>query len=526
MGKYKWLFLLMLICTLCSCKKTEFDSEIKVEEVFVEFVTSNEVDINYKLSQLGYEETGVTYYKKDNPSATVTVMAIRQNNRLKLSLQSLEANTEYVFKVFYKVDKEQKTDTKEYTVKTLSTELAKFKLEVKSSTIIYDDQGNFTVDIEGEKLNNLNLSELEIKVNLSPVTLSYPVHIADDRYKITIKGVVNPINKNNAISGYYQGKEIFFQSVPFVFDGERYWLTYQATSLRGYKTSVLNNEIYYFLDGKVYKWNDAEQRMVNTGNIPAETIYNNSGGVLFDGQLFFQVMEKISPPLGTDLSDYYKYPEGYSYNPATGKWTVFTFKENQFKNNRFIRNSICFVHKGDLYLVFSLVDETDANSKLPINANHFIYRYNKTTLQFETAGSLNTEIINFLFISVNEQLYLTGHVPVYDQGFKVSATLAIFNVAANFDLKEIYRGGTVAQPLVFTPKDVTVYDQKILIIGAQNDFILFDPADQKSYQVHFKNNIANMYMSSFFYYDNKLHLHGNLNFNSSMIYEISIAKGR
>ncbi|WP_449440028.1 hypothetical protein [Pedobacter steynii] len=65
MGNCKWLVLGIIICAFWSCKKTETtDPEIIVEDLYVEFVDSNLVDISYKLSHLGYQETGVSYYKK------------------------------------------------------------------------------------------------------------------------------------------------------------------------------------------------------------------------------------------------------------------------------------------------------------------------------------------------------------------------------------------------------------------------------------------------------------------------------
>lgn len=529
MEKCKWIFFLTVLCSICSCKKgTELSTNILVQDVYVEFVTSNQVDINYKLSQLGYEETGVVFYKKNNPSATTIVKAIRENNLLKLSLQKLEPNSEYVFKVFYKLNGEQKTDTKDYTVKTLSEELAKYALEIKSTGINYDDQGNFTLDIEGENLQNLNLSQLEIKVNLNPVTIDYPVLIAGTRYKITIKGTVRTVNSNYAVQGLYQGKEIFFQSVPFAFNGDRYWISFKETNLRGYFASVFENELYYFFDKQVSKWNDAAQRFTVIGNIPENTINTINGsavGTSFDGQLFFPPTERTYWPNQTDLSDAYKYPEAYSYNLGSAKWTTYSFKEQSFsRSSRTIRNNNYFIHKGELYMAYSLVDDQTANPGLLIKTDNFIYHYNKSTKQFETAANLETKILYFNFISLNNQMYLTGLVPVTDQGFNLSATFAIFKVEDNFSLKEIYRGGTVTQPLTFIPKSVVLYDQKILITSALDDFKLFDPTEQKLYQVYLKTNLPNMYMNGFFNYNNKLHINTDLGFTSSKIYEVSIAK--
>lgn len=524
MGRYKWLILFSVLCAFCSCKKQVelVDPEIAIENVYVEFIKSNQVDINYKLSHVGYQATGVSYYKKTEPATVILVNAVRESDLLKLSLQGLEANTEYVFKVFYKQNNEQKADTKEYTVKTLTAEMAKFALEVKSTGVNYDEKGNFTLDIEGENINNLNLSELDIKVNQAPVTIGYPTLLSNKRYKITIKGTVNPVNGNNSVQGLYQGKEILFQTIPFVFDGDRYWLTAQLSATRGYYASVFNNELYYFYNKQVFKWNDTEQRLSATGSIQEGTIDGNVIGFQFDGQLFFRPVKAAYSPNQNDISDYYNYPEIYSYSPGTNKWSAYSFKEQKYvPGTHVIGNNNYFVHKGELYVAYSLNEDGGAVPNAYLKSYNFIYHYNRLTKQFESAASLAIEIINFHFISINNQLYLTGLVPVYDQGFKVSATFAVFKVDDNFKLQEVYRGGTVAQPLTFFPSSVIAYDQKILIVAKPDDFKLFDPSDQKLYQVFLKNNIPNIYLGGFFNYNNKLYLNG-----SQTSYEISIVKGR
>jgi hypothetical protein len=522
MGNCKWLVLGVIICAFWSCKKTETtDPEIIIENLYVESIDSNLVSISYKLSHLGYQETGVSYYKKSNPTAVKVVNAIREDDRLKLSLQSLEPNTEYVFKVFYKQNDEQKINGKEYNVKTLSTELAKYNLIIREANIECDVDGNFSVDIEGDNLVNLNLSELDIKVNLNRVTVGYPVKLQDNKYKINIKGKVNAVNQNYAIQGYYKGREIFFQTANFVFGGEGYWLTYQPTSLPGiFYPSVLNNEIYSFSQDQIFKWNAADQRLSVIANLQRGTAYLGGAGIQFNGQLFFPATGN-SHLSENDPSVINNYPEGYSYLPATDKWTAYPFKVHSTVKNRYVLNSNYFIHKNELYLVYSLADDAGGYPAVPKRADNFIYHYNKLTKQFEEKAKLDTEIINYHFISLNNQLYLLGLVPVFDQGFKVSATFAVFKVDDNFKSNEVYRGGTVKNPLTFFPKNVVAYDQKILISVAVDDFKLFDPAEMKLYQVGLRNGIDRVYLGAFFDYNNKLHFTAD-----GYAYEFSIVKGR
>ncbi|SEQ91574.1 hypothetical protein [Pedobacter rhizosphaerae] len=527
MERYKWLIVLLLFCSALACKKqtTSIEQKTAVENLFIELITSRQIDINYNLSHLGYESTGITYYKKADPASQTTILAIREKDRLALSLQSLTPNSEYVFKIFYKINGKQITDVKEYTLKTLTEEAEKYAMVIKSPSINYDEKGNFTIDIEGENLQNINLSQLEIKVNLRTAVLNYPTQISGAKYKLTIKGIIPANNMNYAVQGYYQGKEIFFQSVPFIYDGDRYWMSLQLTSLRGYAPSVFNNELYYFFNKQVTKWNDPEQRLVELEGIPDGTInpaLAQPTALEFDGKLFFSPLPAGYLPDPEKYSEYYSYPQGYAYQPGNSKWSIFAFKDQHYPNSsRIITNSNYFVHKGELYLTYSIVNDRAPSPMTPSKIDNYLYHYNKSNNNFERRNFFSQEIKNYHFISINNQLYLLGLVPVFDQGFKVSATFAIFRVTDNFSLEEYYKGGTLVSPESFTARYITIYDQKILMSVAENDFRIFDLNERKLYPVYFKNNISNVHIGNFFLYNNKHHL-----FADQKNYEISIQKGR
>lgn len=518
---------MILFFILSACKKEVLvDPKIIVDKVYIEAIKSDRIDVNYSLSELGYQETGAVYFKKTNPNQVNYVNAVRVDGKLKFALQNLEANSDYVFKIFFQQNNERKIDSQEYTVKTLSTEALAFGLQVKSPSVQFDDDGNFTMDIEGDHLNNLNLTELELKVGFTKLSFGYPVLVSGNKYKITVKGKVNPINANYSIIGSYQGKEVLFQSVPFVYNEDRLWLTFKPTNLRGYDVSVFNADLYYFYDNKVFRWDDATQRMVAIGAIPVGTIQPNSVGLQFEGQLFFPVTPKTIVPDSKDLADFYIYPEAYSYDVANGKWTVFPFLKQQYgKRNRMIENAKYFIHKNELYFTYSLRDGVSAIPTTDANIENFLFHYNKVTKQFESI-SFNKEIIYYGFVSINNQMYLTGLVPVYDQGFKVSATFAVFKVSDNFTFTEIYRGGTVANPLTLYVKHSAVYDQKILIGLSISDFLLFDPVTSQLSKVYLKTYFNHNYLGSFFIYNNKLHLSADFLSYNQKSYEISINKGR
>lgn len=530
MERYSWLFIVALIGLFSSCTKNKelTDSEIKAEEVYIEWIQSNRIDINYKLSYLGYEETGVSYYKKSEPGKVNDIKAIRQDGVLKLSLENLEPNTAYVFNVFFTQNKVKKMDLKEYVFNTLSPELAKFALRVTNSVINYDQDGRFSAELEGENLQNLNLSDLDLRVNNNAVRIGYPVPIANNRYKVVINGTVNAGNGNYAITGVYQGKQILLQSVPFVFDGDSWWLSYKSTNLRGLTSSLFDGSLYYFFDNKVHKWNDPEQRLQPVGQIQAGTIVGNISGTQFDGQIFFPAVDKTYYPNPNDYSDFEHYPEAYAYVPSTDKWNSFSFKTYvTWKGQLRIENNNYFIHKDNLYLTYSVVNATSADPNSPYINKNYIFQYNKGTQTFLKKIELPAEIINYHLISINNQLYLLGLIPLYDQGFKISATLAVFKVSnEDFMLEEIYRGGTISQPITLVAKGVIEYDGKILIAASLYDFYLFDPVEKRLSDVYLKNNINQMYFGGLFYYNNKLHLNADLGFTSQRIYEISIAKSR
>ncbi|RYF21006.1 MAG: hypothetical protein EOO42_11375 [Flavobacteriales bacterium] len=527
MERYRYVIMLLLSIAFFGCKKKEvLDPEIAVEKVYVETVASDRIELNYTLSHLGYGETGVAYAKKSDPSQLIYVNAIRLNGVLKLALQNLEPNTDYIFKVFFEQNGERKIDLKEYSVKTLTKEAQLFKLQVVGTSVNYDDNGNFTLLIEGDNLNNLNLKEFELKIGVAKLTFGYPVLVSGNKYHITAKGIVNPVNASNAIVANYQEKEIMFQSVPFVFDGERFWLTYKPTSFRGYYVSVFGADLYYFYDNQVFRWDDTAQRMVMLTSIPDGTIQANSVGVQFDNQLFFPVVSKRVWPNPKDLYDYNVYPEAYSFEVGSTKWTSFPFLDQAFgKANREIEIANYFIHKDELYLAYTVKDGSSAIPTTNINRINLLYHYNKVKKDFEKID-FNAEVIHYSFVAVNNKLYLSGLAPVYDQGFKVSATFVVYEVADNFTLKEIYRAGTTNNPLSIISKYTIAYENKILVGISTSDFLLFDPAVIQLYQVYLRNNFTHTYFNGFFRYNNKLHLNADLLSTSQKIYEISIVKGR
>jgi hypothetical protein len=524
MAKYRVLFLTVISFLLFSCKKdsSKSTSEISIKELYVTAVKAKEIKLNYTFSNLGYQETGVEFYKKSDPSVVTRVKAIREKDVLLVVLQDLLPETEYGFKVYFKQDNEYKTDTKEYSVKTLVAESAGYALEVKNPTVIYDEKGSFSLDIEGDKLNELVLSDLVITLNNIPLANDYPIRIADNKFKFIIKGAISPANANYTISGTYQGKRILSQTLFFTLAGGSYWIDFQPTNLYSFYPTVFDNELWVFRDTQVSKWIDAEVRLKNVSTVPANTFVTSAAGYQFEGQIFFPPTEKTFYNNPSDLTDSYKYPEGYSYSPATDSWSTFSFKAQSYaKTNRNIQSANYFVHKAELYLTYGVKDNALSYPGQKLKTDNYLFHFNKSSRQFEEAGKMTDELMNFHYVSVDDQLYLLGLVPAVDQGFKLGATFAVFKMSDSFVAEQIFLGGTTAEALELIAKSVVPYDHKILISAVNTDFRLFDPSLRKLYPVYLKSQMPQINTGLFLNYKGKL----NLNADYQKIYEVSISKG-
>lgn len=527
-GAFKSISFLFLFFLLSCCKKSEQEA-ISISEVFFTSIKSDQVDINYKLSELGYQETGVYFYKKTTPKDIQKLKAIRRDGILYLSLQGLDPDTEYVFNIFYKQNDREKIDEKEHLVKTLLLSDANFAIKVVNNPILVDENGDFTVEIEGENLNELNLADLEIRIANAVTSFGHPVSTSGNSYKITLTGKAQLIDGNRLFIVLYKGKEIFFQAVPFSFTIERYWLSYNPTNLRGYRNSVFKNELYYFINNSVSKWSESEQRMLPVGTANSQNGFNigTDPGIEFDNKLFFPPVIK-SVHTGQDLSISNSYPQAYSYSPTDNLWLSYPFENKNYpQRNRMIHNANFFIQGGELFLTYSLTDEAWVNPLNPPPSENLLYRYNRLSKQFDEINALTDKIQNYHFISIDEQLYLLGLAPVYDQGFELSATLCVYKVnPQTFQLQEIYRGGTIHQPETLRVKYVVNHEGNILMGISINDYRLFNPENLKLFKIYQRNNISGTYFDGFFNYNQKIHLIANANFTSQKVYEISIEKGR
>jgi len=511
--------------TLWSCKKEENPpgAEIKVQDVYITSVQAQRVDIIYKLSQLGYKETGIIYFPKDRPTEQHTAVAIRKNDQFNLSLHNLEPNTEYVLKVYHKTNEGEKKDEQEFVVKTLSATSLKFNLEISSPEVAIND-GKFKIDIEGDYLNELNLSELNIKVNDKAVSIAYPVRIAAQRYKLTISGQAQSGVSGHLITASYSEEEIFSKYIPVKSDAEQYVLNAKAVNLPQGWYSAYKNKLYSFIDEKILRWDEANYRMITLGSFNEGFIWGNTPCFEFDNQMFFVPFQKGNYPDPKDPSKYERYMDVVSYSPEGNIFNDYPLLDRKYDKELAIETSQFFVHKSEMYLAFTLADLSGQFANKPITRTNFIYKYNRSRKQFEYVIGLKTDILSYHFTSINNQIYLIGLVPVTDQGFHLTSTFGAFKVSDTFDLESIYTGGTLTKPIKFPLKGIAKIDDKILIVADIGDFKIFDPINRVLHQVNIKQGLSGQYYNGLFTYNNMLHINTDAGFTSQMIYELSISK--
>jgi hypothetical protein len=525
MEKFKFAFVMIFMLILWSCKKEEnpASTEIKVQDVYITSVQAQRVDIVYKLSHLGYKETGVIYFPKDRPTEQHTAIAIRKNDQFNLSLNNLDPNTEYVLKVYHKTNQGEKKDEEEFVVKTLSATSLKFNLEISNSEVAIHD-GRFKIEIEGDYLNELNLSELNIKVNDKAASIAYPVQIAAQRYKMTISGQAQWGVSGHLVTASYREEEILAHYIPIKSDAERYVLNAKAVNLPPGWYSAYKNKLYSFIDEQVLRWDEANYRMVTLRSFEEGFIWGNTPCFEFDNQMFFVPSQKGNYPDPKNPSKYERYLEVVSYSPEGNIFNDFPLLDRTYDKELTIETSQFFVHKSEMYLAFTLADMSAQYANKPITRTNLIYKYNRSRKQFEYVSGLNTDILSYHFTSINNQIYLIGLVPVTDQGFQLTSTFGAFKVSDAFDLEPIYTEGTLTKPIKFPLKGIAKIDDKILIVAAIGDFKIFDPINRVLHQVNVSQGLSGQYYNGLFTYNNMLHINIDAGFTSQMIYELSVSK--
>lgn len=517
---------MVMLLALGACKKEENAAApaLTAQDVFITSVQAQRINMVYKLSRLGYKETGVIYYAKDQPSEQHKVPAIRRNEQFELSLQNLKPNSEYSFKIYITTNEAVKNEDKEYGFKTLSDKSLKFNLQINSSEVVLQG-GKFSIDLEGDYLNELNLSELQIRVNNQAATVSYPVRMEGHRYKLTISGLSQGDVAGHLITASYREETLLEHYIPVKNTVGRYLLAAKKVNLPPGWYSVYKDNLYSFFQGKVLRWDPAAHRMVTVRTFEDGYVWDNTPCFEFDNQMFFVPSSKAIYPDPNDLSKYQQFLNIISYSPETNSFQEYPLLDRMYgEADLTIETSQFFIHKSELYLAFTLVDLSGQYTNRPITRTNFIYKYNKSGKRFDPLSGFKTDIISYHFTSINNQIYLIGLVPVTDQGFQLAATFGAFKVSDTFGVQPIYTAGTLTKAVKFPLKGIAKVNDKILIVSAPGDFKVFDPITRTLHEVYVNPGMSGYYYSGLFTYKNVLHINTDAGFTSQAIYELSISK--
>lgn len=531
---FRTIFIFFVACLFFGCKKdSNTPQEIDVEDFYVIGVTSDKIILSYKLNQLGYLETGVTVSKENDQSELDRINALRVNDEFQLSVQNLQPNTGYIIQVFWKTVDGDKKATKKYKLKTLSAISDKYNFKVRDTAIVLNQLREFSIFIDGDNLNNLNLTNLKVRVNNTQLTFGYPKLITGSKYELELKGKLDAsVGSVGSVVLSYENNEIFFQRVSLSqssSDDESYALFYKRELLPRFWASVYKNSLYYFLNNEVLLWNNAEERLVEVGTGKmgrSDQIGSTTPGLEFGDQLFF-IPEQISYLLDSKSRTYAMSPEVTSYAPKEDKWTSYSFKEYVYLEFHNLDNPQYFIQNNELFLIYGLSDDFNSIPNAKFKSKIYLFHYNKSIKKFESVPVPQYALLNYRFISIENQLYAVGLAPVYDQGFELSKTFCVYKVnMQNFELVEIYRAGTKYNSLFFFPKHVIEYNGNILIGVDVNVFYLFELKNNKLFPVKIPIPLSNGYLGNFFRYDDKLYLSTSIGFIEGKNYEISLNYGK
>jgi len=531
MRKTNYLLLIFFTALVWSCKKDKSleNTDIKISEAYVAWIQSDQVDLSFRLSRLGYQETGVSYHQKNKPEQVFEVKAIRNDESLNLSLQNLLPATEYVYQFFFVEKGNKKKDEKVYTVTTLSARAAQFSLDVTAPQIYYDQDGHFNFEIEAENLQDMNLADLSITVNDHPVKMNYPQLVSGRRYKIKLEGSLYAGQYNYAnIKGTYKSVLILLKSLPLNFDGERYWISHEKTGMPPMIPTIFGNELYYFYENEVHKWNAAEERLDVVGKKDNVGLMDYTAGTEFDSKIFFPARfsyDFLDPKTYTGA---YYFPVVSTYSPEHRLWSEVQFSQNmRWNDSRNPENNRYFIHKNKLYLSYLSILSAAAPPGHSQLRKLYLHEYNAVTKSFQDPIDLKLDIMDQYFFSVNNQMYLMGWVALEDQGFVVGTTLVVYKVSeTDFSLEKIFAGGTVNNPMDDLGRQFVQYGDGVLIYTINKNLYFFDLLKLQLSAVNFRNSGTEANIRGFFNYNNNLYGYGFFNTDQQRVYKLSITKGR
>lgn len=515
-----FLRMFMICCiTLAGCERDTAIITPEVEELSVVSIRDTEVAVKYRLSKLGYAESGVTYSTKEEPNKQKRVKAIRQDDEFYLELNQLDPETTYSLQVYFVVDEQITLSSQMIEVTTTAPFPETFSIEWKETEVSYDEMGNYNTSFHGNNLNNINLKDLIISLDGQEAEVDYPQLQPDGKYSIKVSGTYLGYDGENTFSVTYKNEPIMYQAVKLAYSGSADILTIKKTNLPNQLASSALGRLYYFEENAVTRYDEEKLRFENVADIPFQAGVFAKRSLTVGSKIFLANQPVTHNPIE---SGDFNGKEMYSqmYDVETKRFSVYYYGLHNWPTAHDYVHGTLFSHNGNVYQAYTLSDHVNGAPTMPSpKITNYIARYNQNNDEFEDLLTFTNTVLQYQFVSVNSQLYAIGQVDNIDQGLKIGSTLAVFKVnEQNFELTELTRIGNKNNTFHHAPADATAYHNDILIAITPGFYFLFDTEKNNLDKIITRESIGDLYFNGFLKHKEKFYI------NTGVVYEISIGK--
>lgn len=505
---------LILLCGSCKKENTVISGKIIKESIVS--IRDHSISLTYEISSLGYNKSGIKYYKKGNPQEIKIIEAVRKDGVFFVLIDQLDPKSTYVIQPFAEYGNQTILAENSKEVTTTAPFPSEFSLSWTHTDVTYDEFGQYKTIVEGKNLNNINLRDLAILLGSDTLIMDYPKLVDEDNYQISAAGNFSLPAGNYMMRVQYKGEEIMGQAIDFSYKGDALTLQLNETHLRNLNPFIVNDQIYYFTNNAVSILNIETSSMSKIADIPIELGYMSPNYVTLENKIIFQA-KPVTHNLPVQAPDPFN---GYellsrSFDVNNAKFATHFFSKPQKKENHEYEQIYLFEHNKNIYQAYTRIDQISHTKN---NTTNEVVKYNTKTASFEYLTTFDNNFRHYQFISVAGKLYAFGQTNVLDQGFYVGSTFVIYTVdPTTFKLTERYRYGNKNQTYPYSPVGLLNYNDNILACFGLNDFILFDKATDQVNRIIVPQTHRESNFNRLFRYMNKNYLHAN-----GKIYEMSI----
>ncbi len=510
---------LILFCGSCKKENTVLSAQIIKESIVS--IRDHSISLTYEISALGYNKSGVKYYKKENPQEVKIIEAVRKDGVFFVLIDQLDPESTYVIRPFAEYDNQTIVAENSKEVTTTALFPSEFSLKWSNTDVTYDEFGKYKTTVEGKNLNNINLHDLAILLGGDTLLLDYPKLVEQDNYQITATGNFSLPAGNYMMRVLYKGEEVMGQAIDFSYKGNALTLQLKATHLRNLNPFVINDKIYYFTNNVVSILDMETSSMSKIADIPIELGYMSPNYLTLENKIIFQA-QPVTHNLPVEAPDPFN---GYellsrSFDVKNTKFATHFFSKPQKKESHEYESICLFEHNKNIYQAYTRIDKISHTKN---NTTNEVVKYNNKTESFEYLTTFDNNFRNYQFISVSGKLYAFGQTNVLDQGFYVGSTFVIYTVdPTNFKLTEQYRYGNKNETYPYSPAGLLNYNNNILVSMGLNNFMLYEIKTNTLKPVVLPKTVPHEYYGGMFIYKNKHYLNANLQFTDGTIYEMSI----